>query len=108
MHFFILAGSHREQAQSTKVAAYVQAQIERDYTGSTTYIHKLAETPLPLWNDGMWNAESEFHKDTSQIWNPIAKELDKADALVVISPEWSGMATPGVKNFFLYANPTLL
>lgn len=30
-----------------------------------------------------------------------AKELKNSDALVVVSPEWSGTVPPGLKNFFL-------
>ena len=35
------------------------------------------------------------------MWDPVSAELKAADALVVVSPEWGGMATPGVKNFLL-------
>jgi NAD(P)H-dependent FMN reductase len=108
MHFFILAGSHREQAQSTKVATYVQAQLERMYDEVSTHLYDLSQDPLPLWNDGMWDKESEFYAQTAQVRSPVAEELAKADAIIVISPEWSGMATPGVKNFFLYANAKLM
>lgn len=49
---------------------------------------------MPLWDETHGGAPTE-------IWQPISRELNAADALVVISPEWSGMATPGVKNFLL-------
>jgi NAD(P)H-dependent FMN reductase len=94
MHIFILAGSHRDQAQSSKVAHFVQAQLDRIYPDASNYILNLATQSLPLWDDGMWNNESDFYQEVAPIRTPIAKELEAADAVVVISPEWHGMATP--------------
>lgn len=108
MHIVILVWSHRNTSQSTKVGAYITQSIATDYVDVSTYTYDLAWNPLPLWSEGMWDNESDFYKETQPIRAPVAEELEKADALVVISPEWSGMATPGVKNFFLYANAKLL
>lgn len=53
----------------------------------------LASSRLPLWPD----------KDNDGIWCAQQSILGKATALIVISPEWNGMACPALKNFFLYA-----
>jgi NAD(P)H-dependent FMN reductase len=94
MKFFILSGSHRAEAQSLKVAKYVQAVLTHEHPGAETHLYSLSGNPLPLWDEATGGAPDA-------LWNPISAELQAADALVVVTPEWSGMATPGVKNFLL-------
>ena len=94
MKFFILSGSHRQDAQSLKVANYVRTVLTRDHPGAEVHLYSLSGNPLPLWDEASGGAPDA-------IWDPISAELKAADALVVISPEWGGMATPGVKNFLL-------
>ncbi|HVT73846.1 MAG TPA: NAD(P)H-dependent oxidoreductase [Lacunisphaera sp.] len=94
MKFFVLSGSHRPAAQSLKVARYVETVLKREHAGAEVHLYSLAGNPLPLWDDATGGAPDE-------LWNPIAAELKAAAALVVVTPEWGGMATPGVKNFLL-------
>jgi NAD(P)H-dependent FMN reductase len=94
MKFFILSGSHRAEAQTLKVANYISSVLGREHPGAGTHLCSLSGNPLPLWDEATGGAPDE-------LWDPIAAELKSADALVVVTPEWSGMATPGVKNFLL-------
>jgi azobenzene reductase len=94
MRIFVLSGSHRPAAQSLKVANYVAAALPQEVAGAEVFLYSLSGNPVPLWDEAHGGAPDE-------LWEPIARELQAADALVVISPEWSGMATPGVKNFLL-------
>lgn len=94
MKFFVLSGSHRAEAQSLKVANYVKTVLTRSHPGAEVFLYSLSGNPLPLWDEASGGAPDE-------IWDPISRELKAADALVVVTPEWSGMATPGVKNFLL-------
>ena len=94
MKFFILSGSHRAEAQSLKVANYVKAVLTREHAGAEVHLYSLSGNPLPLWDEASGGAPDA-------LWDPISAELKTADALVVVTPEWSGMATPGVKNFLL-------
>jgi azobenzene reductase len=94
MKFFILSGSHRAEAQTLKVAKYVQSILTREHPGAEAYLYSLSGNPLPLWDEAMGGAPDA-------LWDPISAELKAADALVILTPEWSGMATPGVKNFLL-------
>ena len=94
MKFFILSGSHRAEAQSLKVAKYVQAVLTREHSGAAAHLYSLGGNPLPLWDEATGGAPDA-------LWDPISAELKAADALVIVTPEWSGMATPGVKNFLL-------
>ena len=94
MKFFILGGSHRQEAQSLKVAHYVKSVLLKEHPGAEVFLYSLSGNPLPLWDEATGGAPDE-------IWDPISAELKAADALVIVTPEWSGMATPGVKNFLL-------
>lgn len=51
-------------------------------------VHDLGSEPLPLWRSG---ANYSY-----------AEEVARADAVILISPEWHGMATPALKNWFLF------
>lgn len=94
MKFFVLSGSHRPASQSLKVANYIAAALPQEVAGAEVFIYSLGGNPVPLWDEAHGGAPDA-------IWEPVSRELQAADALVVISPEWSGMATPGVKNFLL-------
>jgi NAD(P)H-dependent FMN reductase len=92
----ILNGSSRKQSQSGKVARFIDEQL-RGQPGASTYYVSLANNPLPLWDESIWDgAESWKH-----IWDPIKAELQTSDAFIFVVPEWSGMVPPQVKNFFL-------
>ena len=94
MKFFVLSGSHRQEAQTLKVAKYVQSVLTREHSGAEAHLYSLSGNPLPLWDETTGGAPDA-------LWDPISAELRAADALVVVTPEWGGMATPGVKNFLL-------
>ena len=94
MKFFILSGSHRAEAQTLKVAEYIEGVLRREHPAAETHLYSLSGNPLPLWDETTGGAPDA-------LWDPISAELKVADALVVCTPEWSGMATPGVKNFLL-------
>lgn len=92
-HIVVLSGSSRSDSQSLKVANYLrQRLLSLDLCDSSEVID-LATAHLPLWPE-------DDPKNTWSVQQPI---LRQATALIVISPEWNGMACPALKNFFLYA-----
>lgn len=99
-HIVLIAGSHRQNSQSSKVAKYAATNITRINPSVTTDIVDLAGNPLPLWDGESGKPES----NTGRAWQPIAARLQKADGFVVVSPEWSGMVPAGLKNLFLHAS----
>ena len=99
-HIVLISGSHRQNSQSSKIAAYAASNIKRLNAAITTDIIDLAGNPLPLWDGEAGKADSA----TGKVWQPLAARLQKADGLVVISPEWSGMVPAGLKNLFLHAS----
>jgi len=91
MRITLIAGSNRSDSQSGRVAQYLAQRLQQ--LNVETDIIDLAAEPLPLWP-----AES-----TNNPWPGFADKLRAAQAVVVITPEWNGMACPALKNLFLYA-----
>lgn len=87
----LVAGSSRSDSQTAKVANYLAARLQQ--RDMQTQIIDLGRDGLPLWP-----AEAGHDR-----WPAMAEQLKRADALIVLSPEWNGMASPALKNFFLYA-----
>ncbi|WDR35349.1 NAD(P)H-dependent oxidoreductase [Pseudomonas serboccidentalis] len=92
-HIVLLSGSNRANSQSLKVAKYLRDRLELLGLCDSGELLNLASSRLPLWPE----------EDIDGIWSVQQSILKKATALIVISPEWNGMACPALKNFFLYA-----
>jgi NAD(P)H-dependent FMN reductase len=97
MKIGIICGSHRLDSQSTKVARYIQTALQEQALCDSTWLYDLAGNPLPLWDEGIWSGNEQWQRTLA----PLRSELQSCDGLVVISPEWHGMAPAGLKNFFL-------
>jgi NAD(P)H-dependent FMN reductase len=95
LNIVLIAGSSRANSQSGKVARFIrQRLIDLDKASpSSCSIIDLGQGPLPLWPA----------EDTGP-WAGYQQQLRDADAVVVIAPEWNGMACPAIKNFFIYAS----
>ncbi|WP_134676839.1 NADPH-dependent FMN reductase [Ectopseudomonas khazarica] len=95
LNIALVAGSSRNNSQSGKVArAMRQRLIELGHTShESSSVIDLGLAPLPLWPA----------EDTGP-WDLYRQQLATADALVIIAPEWNGMASPAIKNFFIYAS----
>ena len=96
MKIAVISGSHRENAQSLKVAKYVKQTLENGIVDEVSLI-SLAGNPLPLWDQGVWEGAPEWQS----ILPPIREDLASSDGFVVVSPEWHGQVPAGLKNFFL-------
>lgn len=96
MKITIISGSHREQAQSLKVARHIRSTLDDGMVGETALL-SLADNPLPLWDMGVWEGEEKWNR----LLDPIRAELASSDAFVVVTPEWHGQVPAGLKNFFL-------
>ncbi|MGY8812422.1 MAG: NADPH-dependent FMN reductase [Pseudomonadales bacterium] len=91
MRITLIAGSNRSDSQSGRVAQYLAQRLQQ--LNVETDIIDLAAEPLPLWPE----------ESASSPWPRFAESLRAAQAVVVITPEWHGMACPALKNLFLYA-----
>lgn len=104
MKLSIIAGSHRQTAQSSKVAHFINNRIKELGLFESTYLLDLAKTDIPFWDESVWEGAEKW----KQIWSPIAEQLDTSDAFVIITPEWGGMVPAKLKNFFLLANAKVM
>ncbi|MCK5663438.1 MAG: NAD(P)H-dependent oxidoreductase [Thiotrichaceae bacterium] len=95
MKIGIISGSHRNPSQSEKVATYMQQQLISQ--GQNTWLYTLADNPLPLWDQSIWDNDADW----SNLLDPLKKELSECDGFIVIAPEWHGQVPAGLKNFFL-------
>ena len=91
----VLAGSSQPSSQSAKVAAYLRGRLLQlgHCAAADLSLIDLGATPLPLWPA----------EDPGGVWSDCATLLREADGVVLVSPEWHGMASPALKNFFVYA-----
>ncbi|MCH1929804.1 NAD(P)H-dependent oxidoreductase [Shewanella sp. A25] len=96
MKLLIVSTSQRTGSQSAKVARYIaeNSELSPKINGYETIHHlELCQFNLPFW-DG-----SEANK--GEHWPEIQDRVSEADALILITPEWGGMASPLLKNFLL-------
>lgn len=96
MRLAVIAGSHRRQSESLRVAQYIVNELKQLGVGDT-FLLSLADNPLPLWDEGIWEDDPKWQ----ELWAPIAAQLRAAEGMVVVTPEWSGMVPSGLKNLFL-------
>jgi hypothetical protein len=95
MKFAIVTGSHRKEAQSLKVGAWIAAELPSIVPGAQADVISLSGNPLPLWDEDTLANPPPF-------LTGMLATLRAAHALVVVVPEWNGTAPAGLKNFFHY------
>ena len=95
MKIGIISGSHRSPSQSEKVADYLQQQLVKADT--ETWVFALANNPLPLWDQAIWDGDEAWSSRLA----PLKQELAECDGFIIIAPEWHGQVPAGLKNFFL-------
>ena len=100
MKIAIISGSHRINSQSEKVSRLIEKMLSDKEQNPATWLYTLTDNPLPLWEEGIWDKDPAWEERL----NPIRKELQSCDGLVVVSPEWHGQVPAGLKNFFLMIN----
>ena len=72
-------------------------QRRLDEMGVDTWGFKLANNPLPLWDQKVWQDDESWQS----MLTPLKQELAECEGFVVVSPEWHGQVPAGLKNFFL-------
>ena len=100
MKISIISGSHRNPSQSEKVARYLEKTLANDFDNIDPWVFALADNPLPLWDQTLWEGSDEWNQRLA----PIKQQLSESDGFIIISPEWHGQVPAGLKNFFLMFN----
>ena len=91
----LIVGSHRKYSQSGKIAAFC-SDVLRDRLYVSPWTLDLGQNPLPMWDEDLAEGASHWAG-----FGHLAEQLSGSDAFVIVSPEWHGMVTPALKNFFL-------
>ena len=97
MKIAIISGSHRNPSQSEKVARHIELTLQTEHPDIETWLYPLADNPLPLWDQTVWENNPEWNT----LLTPLRAELASSDGFVIVTPEWHGQAPAGLKNFFL-------
>ena len=100
MKIAIISGSHRNPSQSEKVARHIERTLQTEYPGMETWLYPLADNPLPLWDQTLWENNPEWNARLA----PLREQLTASDGFVIVTPEWHGQVPAGLKNFFLLFN----
>ena len=97
MKISIISASHRKNSQSKRISRLLLNNLCRLDSKLDIFTLNLEDESLPLW--------SPEKKDSKGIWGDtwksISNNLNKSDGIIIVVPEYGGMATPASKNIFL-------
>lgn len=96
MNFAIIAGSHRKNSQSERIAHFLVKQVESLDPAYKADVIALSGNPLPLWDESFWDKDPKWNTT----WQPISDKLMASDAVIICAPEWGGLVPAGVRNLF--------
>lgn len=97
MKIGVIVSSLRAASESARVGEFLASKLKEMSVDVWTL--DLGKNPLPLWEE-----EPSVGKETwERIWKPIDTKLKDSEGFVIVVPEYNGMASPALKNFFLYA-----
>ena len=66
----------------------IQRVLRTEFQGIESFFHDLGECPLPPCEE-----EYPLPQDREpKVWTDMSRELKSSDGIVVVSPEWGGMA----------------
>ncbi|MYM61467.1 NADPH-dependent oxidoreductase [Vibrio sp. OCN044] len=95
MKLSIISGSHRKDSYSLKASTYLQNLAQMEGFNDINIVD-LSTYGIPLWNEGVRNNQQEW-----DVWKSLSADMKLADAAILVTPEWHGMATPALKNFLM-------
>lgn len=95
MNIGIITGSHRRDSQSAKVGRFLTTLLKTEFRANT-WMRDLGAEPLPLWDEDIWNDGPQWNQLKS-----LSAQLTESDGVIIVAPEWHGMAPAAIKNFFL-------
>lgn len=94
MKIKIITGSHRANSSSKAVGQYLADKL--NLTGVEASVMCLHDENFPLWNQDKYSDTEKW-----QNWNDASKQLQQADGLIFVAPEYNGMVPAIMNNFFL-------
>ncbi|TGM13357.1 NADPH-dependent oxidoreductase [Leptospira selangorensis] len=97
MKIGIIVGSQQKVSQSAKVGEFLNSKLKE--MSVETWTLDLGKNPLPLYD----STQTGDDKVWTDLWKPIDENLKSSEGFIIITPEYGGMASPAIKNFFLHA-----
>ncbi|TGN00213.1 NADPH-dependent FMN reductase [Leptospira dzoumogneensis] len=97
MKIGIIVGSQQKESQSSKVGEFLNSKLKE--MSVETWTLDLGKNPLPLYD----STQTGDNQVWTGFWKPIDENLKSSEGFVIITPEYGGMASPAIKNFFLHA-----
>ena len=97
MKIVIICGSNRSNSESSRVARFLKTRIEvlTDLDSEIIDLHQLPFSVSP--DDHSPGKQDENFKK-------ISEKIDGCDGMIIISPEWGGMAPPMLKALLIFIN----
>ena len=97
MKISIISASHRPNSQSKRVSNLLYKNMLNINSKLDIFFLDLADLSLPLWSPNKKDGKGVW----GETWKRISKNLDESDGIILVVPEYGGMATPASKNIFL-------
>ncbi|HBY88580.1 MAG TPA: NADPH-dependent oxidoreductase [Colwellia sp.] len=98
MNLLIVSASQRTESQSAKVAEYL--------TNNSTQFSKVRHIELCKQRLPLWDGEESSKQNDDSDWLAINSQFQTMDALILVTPEWGGTASPLLKNLLMMADAT--
>lgn len=96
MRIEILSGSPRQNSVTRRVALHLKAQLEANTS------HEIGLIDLRDWNLPPMEAVIRNPESAPEGIRPLAERIFKADAFILVTPEYNGSYAPALKNLLDY------
>lgn len=102
MKITIINGSNREEAQSFRIAKWLEEKVKskKDLEVDLIDLRKVDMTFVP---DEFWAGESDSAKAMATEY----AKLNDSDGVIIVTPEWGGAASPVLKHFILMSGHSM-
>lgn len=97
MQTLILCCSHRNNSNSLKVGQIAHELAIKNHPNNVVNLIDLHANPVPLWDEEAWNDNSGY----KQKYQHLTTAAIQANSIIMVVPEYAGMATPIAKNALL-------
>jgi NAD(P)H-dependent FMN reductase len=103
MKLAIISGSSRPNAQSLKVAKWIEAKLKSDSSYKELSLTDLNNLNLTLNPNEFWEGASFEAKEMASIYS----RFEEADAFIIITPEWGGGVPPALRQLILMSGTSM-
>ncbi len=100
MTYLVISASNRTNSQSGRIADLLAERLTTlSEPQSAAEVDRLSldDVQLPIWDESKWRNARVWQ----DLWGPVSARLAAADGLLMVCPEWGGMAPPQLKNLLL-------